>query len=217
MDRGRYGFHYDGWDQSLKGHEHSRALAILQPEEAAPYCCACATPEQGLDLMSWADAHLGESGLPVQSGRRALIFHSPMGPLLRLEPSAEVEPAPALFNIAAYSPSLALRRLRGPSLASRVAPNHNCLSFDQTVHSETVQSWLLNIDYERAKALERSRSAEQYTRSLARFEAALSEIYDERVKFEVEFDPDPEPRLKIRGQSLIFRSFPTEYATRWAG
>jgi hypothetical protein len=207
LDRGRFGFHFHDWEQALKGHPRSRALVVLHPEGADPLFRACALPaDQNAGLLPWAQGILQESGLQI--GYRWTQFHMHGSRWVGLDPPGEIDGA-ALFNLAAYSPSLALKRLQGPHLANALsAPNLNCLSFDQTVHSETVQSWLLNMDYGRAKARERSQSGEQYSRSLVRFEAALSEIYGEKVAFEVEFGPDPEPRLKIRGQSLNFSQLP---------
>ena len=210
MDRGsQFGFHYDDWAQALKGHALSRALAFVQPEGGTPFLSACAATIDRGDLDPWVNSHLEKSGFPIKGGHRVLTSRVEQGDWLRLDPTGEIDRPPAVFNIAAYSPSLALRRLRGPRPANALsAPNLNCLSFDQTVQSETVQSWLLNMDYGRAKAHERSQSGEQYSRSLARFEAALSEIYDENVRFEVEFGAEPEPRLIIRGQSLNFSQLP---------
>lgn len=201
LDRGKLGFEYDEWVQLLRGHSTSRAMAILRPSSASPFLLACAPAgDQHDELVPWADGALRQNGFSAEDGYGVVPFHTQGGSWLRVAPSRETN---ALFNIAAYSPTLALRRMRSPTFANRLsAPNVNCLSFDQTVRSEAVQSWLLNIDYGRAKARERSESGVQYSRSLARFEAALSEIYDEPVKFEVEFTPDAEPRLKMRGQSL---------------
>lgn len=205
LDRGKFGFRYDDWFQSLKGRARSRALAILKPEAGAPYLSACAPSiDEDSDLGRWVDCHLEKFSFSPM-GKRRRVIHSNVGsPWLSVDSSGETEDSPALFNIAAYSPSLVLRHLQSSRSLARVAPNLNFLSFDRTLDSEIVQSWLLNIDYARAKAYERKQSGQQYTRSLARFEAALSEIYDEPVRFEVEFTPDAEPRLKMRNQSLNF-------------
>jgi energy-coupling factor transporter ATP-binding protein EcfA2 len=114
-----------------------------------------------------------------------------------------------LYNCAAYSPSRALRHLASPDLGKTLPDSSkNCLAFESTPQNEEIQSWLLSLYSKRAIARERKASGEEYTRSLARFEAALQAIYDERVTFEVEIEPRLQPRLKLAGQSLNFSQLP---------
>lgn len=82
--------------------------------------------------------------------------------------------AGALLNVAAYSPSRALRHVAAVDLTKTLAsPHENSLAFESTVQNKFVQSWLLSLYSKRAIARERDQSADQYTRSLYRFENAL--------------------------------------------
>jgi predicted ATP-binding protein involved in virulence len=66
----------------------------------------------------------------------------------------------------------------------------------------------LSLYSKRAIAHERRQSSRGYDQSLGRFEAALKLIYGEDVSFEVEIEPDFQPRIKVRGKSLNFSQLP---------
>jgi energy-coupling factor transporter ATP-binding protein EcfA2 len=113
------------------------------------------------------------------------------------------------FNIAAYSPSRALRHVAAVDVTKRLAgADENSLAFESTVQNEFVQSWLLSLYSKRAISRERRQSGDQYTRSLERFENALRLLYDEGVSFDVELEPSFQPRLKAFGRNLDFSQLP---------
>ncbi|MGA2736528.1 MAG: AAA family ATPase [Bryobacteraceae bacterium] len=117
--------------------------------------------------------------------------------------------AGALLNVAAYSPSRALRHVAAVDLTKTLAsPHENSLAFESTVQNKFVQSWLLSLYSKRAIARERDQSADQYTRSLYRFENALRLLYGQSVSFDVEIEPSFQPRLKAFGHSLDFSQLP---------
>jgi hypothetical protein len=120
-----------------------------------------------------------------------------------------LNPAGTPFNAAAYSPSKALRHLSDPDLARPLKdPFQNCLAFEDTVQNDSIQAWLLSLYSKRAIARERHQSGKGYDESLGRFEAALRLIYGEDVSFDVEIEPDFQPRIKVRGKSLNFSQLP---------
>jgi hypothetical protein len=211
MDEGGHGFQLDDWWHFLKGRPRSRALTVLQSEAEAPYAIACARGnDESLGFTAWIESNLREFGFggikPMPPAHMAK-YHNGNTTWSRWQTEYSVDRSGASLNIAAYSPSPVLKCIRNDVRLLPV-PDAKYLAFDKTVENESVQSWLLNIDYGRAKAKERSQSSEKYNRTLGRLEAALSEIYDENVSFEVEFEPDPEPRLRVRGRSLNFSQLP---------
>jgi hypothetical protein len=117
--------------------------------------------------------------------------------------------AAALLNVAAYSPSRALRHVAAIDLTKRLSsPYDNSLAFESTVQNKFVQSWLLSLYSKRAIARERQQSGDQYTRSLDRFENALRLLYGQSVSFDVEIEPSFQPRLKAFGHNLDFSQLP---------
>jgi len=113
------------------------------------------------------------------------------------------------FNIAGYTPSKALRYIEQPSLTATLTnPDHNALSFEATIQNDAIQAWLLGLYSKRAIANEKRQPTQQYTLSLERFESALKLLYDEEVKFDVEIEPNFQPRLRVAGQNLNFSQMP---------
>jgi hypothetical protein len=109
----------------------------------------------------------------------------------------------------AYLPSRSLRRLDAPDLSAALPDAFkDSLSFESTVQNESVQGWLLGLYSKRAIARDSGQTGERYTRSLERFEAALSEIYGEPVSFEVDVEPRLQPCLRMSGRRLNFSQLP---------
>jgi hypothetical protein len=114
-----------------------------------------------------------------------------------------------MLNVAAYSPSRALRHITAVDLTKRLSsPDENSLAFESTVQNELVQSWLLGLYSKRAIARDRHQSGDEYARSLDRLRRPLRLLYDESVSFEVEIEPSFQPRLKAFGQDLDFSQLP---------
>jgi energy-coupling factor transporter ATP-binding protein EcfA2 len=229
MDTGESGFRYADWSHLTAGHAHPRALAVIQPPGAPVYARACGQDRgdpaglaawsqsvpggtgadkrllQGLEVERWAGKiDLREfAGRPVparedEDRTTRLVFRD------RSETRRSGE-----FNIAAYSPSRALRHVAAVDLTKRLASaDENSLAFESTVQNEFVQSWLLGLYSKRAIARERRQMGDQYTRSLERFENALRLLYEENVAFDVEIEPSFQPRLKAFGHNLDFSQLP---------
>jgi hypothetical protein len=79
---------------------------------------------------------------------------------------------------------------------------------NQLFKNEFVQSWLLGLYSKRAIARERHQSGDEYAYSLDRFERGLRLLYGEDVSFEVEIEPNFQPRLKAFGHTLDFSQLP---------
>jgi hypothetical protein len=131
------------------------------------------------------------------------------GGVTRMAWLGSINSYPAItLNIAAYSPSRALRHIDNIDLTKRLATAHeNALAFEGTVQNELVQSWLLGLYSKRAIARDRRQPDGEYARSIERFENALRLLYDEDVSFEVEL-PSFQPRLKAFGRNLDFSQLP---------
>lgn len=122
---------------------------------------------------------------------------------------SKADPTGSMLNVAAYSPSRALRHVAAVDLTKRrSSPDENSLAFESTVQNKFVQSWLLSLYSKRAIARERQQSGDQYTRSLDRFENALRLLYGQDVSFDVEIEPSFQPRLKAFGHNLDFSQLP---------
>ena len=78
----------------------------------------------------------------------------------------------------------------------------------QLFKNEIIQAWLLSLYSRRAIARDRGQRGDQYTRSLERFENALRLLYDKSLSFEVDIEPDLQPRLKAFGHHLDFSQLP---------
>lgn len=211
MEDGGHGFGLDDWLYSLKGYARSRALVTLRSEEFKPYAFACAKGDSDpADFSEWVGLALRDCGIgdgaPVPPGLVAQHLFGNMK-RWRYQGAGIVEREGEWLNVAAYSPSPVLKRIRN-NVGLPPLPNERFLSFDKTVQNESVQSWLISLDYGRAKAKESGQSSDKYEQKISRLEAALSEVYGENVSFRFELEPDPEPRLRIRGQSLNFSQLP---------
>ncbi len=111
--------------------------------------------------------------------------------------------------IVGYLPSRSLRRLDAPDLSAAIPDAFkDSLSFESTVRNESVQGWLLGLYSKRAIARDSGETGERYTRSLARFEDALTGICGEPVAFEVEVEPRLQPCLRVSGRRLNFSQLP---------
>jgi predicted ATP-binding protein involved in virulence len=215
MDRGELGFQYDDWLQALKGYRDSRALLVMEVD-GGPEAFACSKGSRGVaraDLSQWARRVGREFGFEVDRALRRdrIDTHS-------LELSSNHVPHTTwlnaskhslLFQVAAYSPSKALRHLANPDLTQKLkSANENSLAFESTVQNDAIQSWLLGLYSKRAIARERKQPSDEYSRSLGRFESALRLMYDQDVKFDVEIEPIFQPCLNLHGTNLNFSQLP---------
>jgi hypothetical protein len=113
------------------------------------------------------------------------------------------------YNIAGYAPSKVLKYMASPSLTATLKDSRlDALAFEDTVQNEAIQAWLLGLYSRRAIASERRQDIQRYTRSLERFESALKLLYGDDVRFDVEIEPNFQPRLRVSGQSLNFSQLP---------
>jgi len=209
LDKGKFGFQCGDWGHSLAGHLHSRAAAVFQPDGVAPCFHACEVGS-GIGLLNWATTVLRPFGLaPSSVWKEAPGKVEALGTTWIVSNPPEVQQAGTLFSIAAYSPSRVLKHLSNPDLTKAVSdPFRNCLAFEDTVQNDSIQAWLLSLYSKRAIARERHQSGKGYDESLVRFEAALRLIYGEDVSFDVEIEPDFQPRIRVRGKSLNFSQLP---------
>ena len=114
-----------------------------------------------------------------------------------------------LFDFAAYAPSRTLRYLDRPDLTKFPKDSKkDCLSFQATVDNEAIHAWLLSIYSKRAIAKERQQRPDAYDQSIGLFENALRLIYGQNVSFDVEIEPELQPRIRIGAQTLNFSQLP---------
>jgi len=211
MDVRGAGFPYDQWAHMTAGYAHSGALLVIEPPGWPTYVCGCYKGAAD-EAHEWAKSAWAATGLdPQRFG--AQIVETSQGATKRTTRTAWLEESRAypgiVFNIAAYSPSRALRHIDTVDLTRRLSTAHeNALAFEGTVQNELVQSWLLGLYSKRAIAHERRQSGDHYTRTLGRFANALRLLYDGSISFEVEIEPDLQPRLKASGRSLDFSQLP---------
>jgi hypothetical protein len=100
-----------------------------------------------------------EATLQREGGAVRIVFRDKSG----------ADPAGAMLNVAAYSPSRALRHITAVDLTKRLSsPDENSLAFESTVQNEFIQSWLLGLYSKRAIARDRHQSGDEYARSLER-------------------------------------------------
>jgi len=206
LDRGECGFDHEEWKHVLAGHEESRALALFQPAGSPTFGWACSKGQGSTTmghLRDWGRTVLAKDDCHFASTLEAADSDSPRwlfwdGPKL---PSG----SDRVFNYSAYSPSKSLRFLVDPGLTN-VLPTwkEKCLAFEGSVQNAAIQTWLLGVFSKRAIARERNEPSDQYTRSLARFDAALQFLYGQDVKFDVQLEPRLQPRLRMSGKSLNF-------------
>ena len=228
MDTGDTGFQYADWSHLTAGHLHSRAVAVMHPPGAAAYARACMRGAEKGDqemLATWTKSLLAGTGFDKRlshsfsvthsesflhrASRNALLFEDADGTTRLLFGDKSETRTAVLLNVAAYSPSRALRHVAAVDLTKRLASAHdNSLAFESTVQNEFVQSWLLGLYSKRAIARDRRQPDDEYTRSLKRFENALRLLYNEDVSFDVEIKPSFQPRLKAFGRSLDFSQLP---------
>jgi predicted ATP-binding protein involved in virulence len=217
LDTSRFGFHYEDWVQALKGYAYSRAL-LVRPEGVHLHVQACSkqTDDVSENAMEWVGPALSKAGLNLAphglppSNRQTM--GTPEGERMTWSQFPvwyELDRPGAFFNIAAYSPSKALRHLPTPQPTKALSSAYEkCLAFDTTVQNDSVQAWLIGLYSKRAIARERGQPTDEYTKSLGHFEAALRLMYDESVSFEVEIKPSLQPRLRMMGHSLNFSQLP---------
>lgn len=228
MDWRAAGFLHEEWEHLLDGHRHSRAMVVARPSGLPVYSEAVTrgSLDSGWDLLTnWVRSVLPELSLSDETAglrsmahferkvraKRIVTAHNrpPNSAWLWFPPTDVMDAVRHLFNVAAYSPSRALRYLTSPDLTRTLSnANEQSLAFETTVQNESIQAWLLGLYSKRAIARERSQSGDQYTRSLDRFETALRLLYDQSVSFGVEIEPALQPVLKAFGHNLDFFQLP---------
>lgn len=211
MDVRGAGFPYDQWAHLTAGYVHSGTLLVIEPPGWPTYVCGCYKGAAD-EAQEWARSAWAATGLdPQRFG--AQIVETSQGATQRTTRIAWLQNSRAypgiMFNIAAYSPSRALRHIDTVDLTRRLSTAHeNALAFEGTVQNELVQSWLLGLYSKRAIAHERRQSVDQYTRTLDQFGNALRLLCGEDISFDVEIEPSFQPRLKAFGHNLDFSQLP---------
>jgi energy-coupling factor transporter ATP-binding protein EcfA2 len=219
MDWRTAGFRHDDWEHMLSGHPHARAMVLLRPSILPVYGEAVTRGrlDTGWDeLTHWVRSVLLDLGLDASADLRSLDHYERFGAgehpnsgWISFSPPGLIDALPYLFNIAAYSPSRALRFVTSPDLTKTLSgPNDHSLAFETAVQNESIQAWLLGLYSKRAIARDRRQSDERYIRSLERFENALRLLYGESVSFDVDLEPSFQPRLKAFGRNLDFSQLP---------
>ena len=211
MDVREGGFPYDEWAHMTAGYARSGALLVIEPPQMPTYVCGCYKGAAD-EALEWAKSVWSATGLDllhfgassVETSRRA----GQQTTRFAWVRSAKAYSGIA-FNIAAYSPSRALRHIDTVDLTRKLSTAHeNSLAFEGTMQNEVVQSWLLSLYSKRAIARERRQSVDQYTHALDRFGNALRLLYGEDISFDVEIEPSLQPRLRAFGRSLDFSQLP---------
>jgi energy-coupling factor transporter ATP-binding protein EcfA2 len=195
----------------LADHRHSRAMVVIKPPVGSgrAYACALGTGKDVSEaLAAWSKSLTDVSGFdqPIIGTQ---IGTDPEHGTTRLHYYRWSETQTGEFNTAAYSPSRALRHLAAVDLRKRLtSAEENSLAFESTIQNDFVQSWLLGLYSKRAIARDRRQSDDEYARSLERFENALQLLYDGGIAFDVELEPNFQPRLKAFGRNLDFSQLP---------
>ena len=235
MDQGDGGFPYADWVHLLTGRTHSRALVLVQSPGSVTHVRACAKgTSKGLqgELAIWVKSVLAQHSFDARQFGSFDLESSQGGRWLTSDAYQYLHPdvidgnkrqgttrvlvrdkrenqRGGILNVAAYSPSRALRHIAAVDLTKGLSSaQENSLAFESTVQNEFVQSWLLSLFSKRAIARERRQSGHQYILSLDRFENALRLLYGQGVSFDVEIEPSFQPRLKAFGHSLDFSQLP---------
>jgi hypothetical protein len=226
LDLGVHGFHYDEWEHFLVGQGMSRAVVALREPTTEQYARACLfQPGHHSDsLADWATAQverwgfhspqLSEIKVTVKSRGSRQVPPRPDIQCLRVEQGDRLRGVEgtrfgARYNVAGYAPSKTLKYLASPSLSATLGDYRvEALAFEGGIQNEAIQAWLLGLYSKRAIANERHQPVQQYTRSLERFESALKLVYGNDVQFDVEIEPNFQPRLRVSGRSLNFSQLP---------
>jgi len=219
MDWRTAGFQHDDWGHMLSGHPHSRALVLARPSKLPVYAEGVIRGRLNTswdEFTGWVRAALPNLGPDESAEPRSLEHYERFGAgehpnsgWISFSRQGEIDAVPYLFNVAAYSPSRALRHLKSPDLTKTLSSaNEHSLAFESTVQNDYVQSWLLGLYSKRAIARDRGQSDDEYARALERFENALRLLYDKGVSFDVDLEPSFQPRLKAFGRNLDFSQLP---------
>lgn len=227
-----YGFPWQEWQHLTKGHDASRAMAIVALPGDEPFAWA-----QTLDtshgwterLHEWMKAKLATGKVESLKGQRPPAFS---GVFPRLDPSQLMASGQgdlvarrptAYLRIggrekigwrqrilaSAYGPSRSLKHLSTVDLSVRLqGSKQNSLSFETTVQNDAVQSWLLGLFSKRAIAKEHGKDEPKYSATLRHFERALKLVCDQPVELRVELEPLLHPVLLMFGRKLDFAQIP---------
>lgn len=218
LDQGNCGFPYSEWTHAVSGREISRSLVFLRPNPECRWVRVATTDtakEWPSRATKWAQAALAQIGfvdvLKVPLYSESIEFAHGEEQIYRwiaLYEGGSIN-ANAYLDFAAYAPSRALRFLDRPDLTKFPKnPKKDCLSFQATVDNEAIHAWLLSIYSKRAIAKERKQQTESYTQSIGRFENALKLVYGQNVSFDVEIEPELQPRIRLGSQTLNFSQLP---------
>ena len=206
MDVRAGGFAHDQWAHLTAGHARSGALLVVKAPSLPAYVMGCYMGPDD-EAQEWAKAQWAATGFGARLfGAQVVEVSGGVTRMAWMESAKSY--AAVTFNIAAYSPSRALRHIDNIDLTRRLATAHeNAVAFEGTVQNELVQSWLLGLYSKLAIARDRRQPDDAYARSIERFENALRLLYDHGVTFEVEL-PSFQPRLKAFGRNLDFSQLP---------
>jgi hypothetical protein len=203
MDRGVCGFPYDEWEEMLRGHKRSTAVAATI---AGAYGNIASSLPKFSELQRWA----ASCGLDAPIS--ADVMTAPGG---QWSPPPKIDfPNPghagSRFSYAAYTPSRALRHVPLLDLTRRLKDGfENCLAFESTVQNEATQAWLVGQYSNAAIARDQKKSDEPYERALRKFREALKSVYGGEITLDVVLDSfSPQPSLKFKGRSLNFSQLP---------
>jgi len=207
MDVAGSGFPYEEWEHMLNRNARPGVLAVVKPDGSAPFAQGS---HRAPDAKFWAKEASVALNLGGQRPRETVLDEHRSQGMEQCSWTSADESSPGLqIPVAAYSSSKTLKHLAAVDLTKRLSsPEENCLAFEGTVQNEIVQSWLLGLYSKRAIARDRQQESIQYTRILGNFENALRLLYDTSVSFEVEIEPNLQPRLRVFGRSLDFSQLP---------
>ena len=219
LDWASCGFPGENWGHFLTGHSRSRAALFLKPSHHPARCYACtneAWPESRIELEQWVatSAPAGSKPLRVIRHEQGLLSPAiprPAGTVWTwVEFGGAVSPvAPSRFNYAAYGSARSLAYLENTDLTKNLPdPFRNCLSFEETVQSEFVHSWLLGLYSKRALARELQKPAKPYAETLERFNRALSLVCGEGVVLMPETEPTFHLRVRLFDRPTNFAQLP---------
>jgi len=232
------GFQWEEWRHLIRGHERTRAMAVVELSAGKPFvwaktmdtsdgweggllswvkrCLAARKPEALRGTVEILDQYPHPREFFVHttfSGSKANDIWEAPRPLAAFLIIGGPSKMPLDWSrqalVAGYSPSRALKHLPKVDLQAQLkSPFENALSFETTVQNEAVQSWLLGLFSKRAIARERQQSTSKYAAALKKFEQALRLMCGEDIEFNVDIEPSLQPRLQIHGKKLDFSQIP---------
>jgi hypothetical protein len=190
-----YGFPEEEWKHFLRGPK-SRALIHLAPEHSSPYIVSVTADSND----NWGEpqrlaASLGLDDLgEFEAYDRWQAFGK--GATARRHP----------FTMCAYAPSRSISHVAARAAMHPLKrPTDYCLAFEAAVQNNAIQGWLVELFSKEALAKGRGQEFVSYAQSIALFQDALKLVCDDpTISVGVELEPNLEPRVNFRGNSLNF-------------